>query len=177
MVVRVKGNQPGLLAEAQQITQRDAVESPVITFERSHGRLELRDVTVFQVRTGDFSGEWNGLFQSVAEVFRQTTLQDRHGLWHQRTETAYYLATTKFDTNTLASIIRRHWGIENKDHHVRDVTMREDASRIRKNPGIFARIRSFALNIMRKNRVTNISDAIFANTLDLKRVLQFEGIL
>ena len=37
-------------------------------------------------------------------------------------------------------------------HHVRDVTLREDASRIRKNPGIFARIRSFAYNILRFNQ-------------------------
>ena len=176
MVVRVKGNQPGLLAEAQRIAQRTAVEPPFITYEHSHGRMELRDTTVFQIRAGDFSGEWNGLFQSVVVVFRQTTMRDRHGLWHQRTETAYYLATTKFDAKTSASVIRRHWGIENRLHHVRDVTMKEDASRTRNNPGIFARIRSFALNIMRKNKLSNISDAIFENSLNLRRVLQFKGV-
>src|SRR5664280_1218735 len=41
------------------------------------------------------------------------------------------------------------WRIENKLHYTRDVTFREDASRIRKNPGVFARIRSFAYNILR----------------------------
>jgi hypothetical protein len=29
---------------------------------------------------------------------------------------------------------RNHWGIENKNHHVRDVTMGEDKFRIRTNP-------------------------------------------
>ena len=47
--------------------------------------------------------------------------------------------------------VRGHWAIENSNHYVRDVTMGEDASRIRKNPGVFARIRSFAANILRKN--------------------------
>lgn len=177
MVVQVKGNQPGLLEAAQRIVQRAAVEPTFSTFERSHGRMELREVTVFETLEGDFSREWNGSFQCVAEVFRQTTMQDRHGKWHQRTETAFYLATTWFDTETMASIIRKHWGIENRLHHVRDVSMREDASRIRKKPGIFARVRSFALNIMRKNKLTNIGKAIFENSLDLKAVLQFEGIL
>src|SRR5271168_4577868 len=48
-----------------------------------------------------------------------------------------------------AEAIRKHWGIENKLHYTRDVTLCEDASRIRRNPGIFARIRSFAYNILR----------------------------
>src|SRR5690348_1838409 len=38
------------------------------------------------------------------------------------------------------------WGIENRDHYVRDVTLGEDASRIRHKPGGMARIRSAALN-------------------------------
>ena len=34
----------------------------------------------------------------------------------------------------------------------------EDASRIRCNPGIFARLRSFAANILRFNGIHNVSD-------------------
>ena len=51
-----------------------------------------------------------------------------------------------------ADATRKHWGIENGLHYVRDVTLREDASRIRTNPGIFARLRSFAYNILRFNQ-------------------------
>jgi hypothetical protein len=32
----------------------------------------------------------------------------------------------------------------------------EDASRIRKNPGVFARLRSFAANILRFNQASSI---------------------
>lgn len=176
MVVRVKGNQPKLLEIAQQLAQGPAAESTFSTFEDNHGRMELRDVTVFHAKAEDFDQEWGGLFQTVAEVFRRTTFQDRHGQWRQRVETAYYLSTVKFGTKELASIIRRHWGIENRLHYVRDVTFCEDASRIRKKPGIFARVRSFALNIMRKNKLKNISEEVFSNALNLGRVLQFEGV-
>jgi hypothetical protein len=38
---------------------------------------------------------------------------------------------------------RQHWSIENSLHFVRDVIMQEDASRIRRQPGTFARLRSW----------------------------------
>ncbi len=66
--------------------------------------------------------------------------------------------------------------MENRNHHVRDVTLREDASRIRRNPGIFARLRSFTLNILRKNRITNVSEALYDNALCLDNLLDYAGI-
>ena len=68
---------------------------------------------------------------------------------------------------------RGHWGIENRDHHVRDRTLGEDASRIRRRPGIFARLRSFALNILRANGVGNVSEALYVNALSLDRLLAY----
>jgi hypothetical protein len=68
---------------------------------------------------------------------------------------------------------RGHWGIENRNHHVRDRTLGEDASRIRCRPGIFARIRSFALNILRAHGVTNVSEAIYTNALSLDCLLAY----
>jgi len=56
---------------------------------------------------------------------------------------------------------RRHWGIENRNHYVRDVSYGENKSRIGDNPGIVAQARSFALNILRKNRVTNVAQDIW----------------
>jgi predicted transposase YbfD/YdcC len=40
--------------------------------------------------------------------------------------------------------------VENKLHYTRDVTFLEDQSRIRRNPGVFARIRSFGYNVLRR---------------------------
>ena len=65
------------------------------------------------------------------------------------------------------------WGIENRNHHVRDRTLGEDASRIRRQPGIVARLRSFALNILRAHGVGNVSEAIYTNALSLDRLLAY----
>ena len=65
----------------------------------------------------------------------------------------------------LPTAIRKHWGIENKLHYTRDVTLREDASRIRRNPGIFARLRSFAYNILRFNQSDTIAQDRYAAAL------------
>ena len=43
--------------------------------------------------------------------------------------------------------------------------MAEDASRVRNNSGIMARIRSFTANIMRANKVTNMADTRYRNAL------------
>jgi hypothetical protein len=54
---------------------------------------------------------------------------------------------------------------KNRSHYVRDGNFREDASRIRCNPGIFARPRSFASNILRFNGVENVCDTRYRITL------------
>ena len=71
----------------------------------------------------------------------------------------------------------RYWAIENRNHYVRDVTLGEDKSRIRTNPHIFAKLRSFALNILRKNKVENVSLALFDNAMNLDNVLNYVGVL
>jgi predicted transposase YbfD/YdcC len=73
--------------------------------------------------------------------------------------------------HAVAHAIRAHWGIENRAHHVRDVTLGEDASRIRNRPGVMARLRSLALNILRASGAQNVREALHANALSLDRLL------
>jgi hypothetical protein len=63
------------------------------------------------------------------------------------------------------------WGIENRDHYVRDVTLGEDDSRIRQRPGAMARIRSAALNILRAKDIQNVSQALYVNALNFDQLL------
>ena len=51
------------------------------------------------------------------------------------------------------------------------VLLGEDASRIRRRPGLVARLRSFALNILRAHGVGNVSEALYTNALSLDRLL------
>ena len=46
-----------------------------------------------------------------------------------------------------------------------DVTFKEDASRIRKNPGIFARLRTIAYNVLRCNQSETMPQDRFAAAL------------
>ena len=55
--------------------------------------------------------------------------------------------------------------IKNRLHYVRDVTLREDASRVRKNPAVFATIRSFAYNILRFNLADSVAQTRSAAAL------------
>lgn len=72
--------------------------------------------------------------------------------------------------------MRRHWSIENGLHHVLDTALAEDASRIRRNPGVFACLRHFALNLLRGNGERNISQVLWRNALSLDRVLNYAGV-
>ncbi len=72
--------------------------------------------------------------------------------------------------------MRRHWRIENGSHYVRDTAFVEDASRIRKNPDIVARLRSFAYNLIRAAEASNIRNARWRAALDLNLVLETPNI-
>ncbi|MGC8477152.1 MAG: hypothetical protein ACP5NP_12425, partial [Acetobacteraceae bacterium] len=80
-------------------------------------------------------------------------------------EVAYYLGNSPISAGRAAGVIRGHWHIENKLHYTRDVTFQEDQSRIRHNPGIFARLRSFAYNILRRNRTSSFNQDRYAAAL------------
>jgi len=68
------------------------------------------------------------------------------------------------------------WAIENGSHYVRDVVFAEDASRVRKNPDIAARLRSFAYNLLRAAGCENIKNARWRAALDLNLILAMPGL-
>jgi predicted transposase YbfD/YdcC len=134
-------------------------------------RQEHRRVEVFSV-AGHLGADWRDLIACAARITRLTWCKDtRSGLWNAREEVAYYACQIRLDAGGLGRAVRAHWGIENRDHHVRDRVLREDDSRIRRKPGIFGRIRSFALNLLRANGITNVSEAIYTNALSFDRLL------
>lgn len=97
--------------------------------------------------------EWSALVGAIICVERDVlTRSASTGLWRRSTETACTLASSAITADRAASAIRDHWKVENTSHYSRDVTMGEDRSRIRINPGVFARLRSFAFNILKANR-------------------------
>jgi len=152
LLVRVKDNQPSLHASLAGLCAAQHPFDCHETVDRSrHGRQEHRRVEVFDT-AGQLDAPWQSLISCVARVSRLTYMKDtRSGLWTTREEVGYYPCQTRHGAKVLGSAIRAHWGIENRAHYVRDVTLGEDVSRIRNKPGIMARIRSVALNVLRAN--------------------------
>jgi hypothetical protein len=117
---------------------------------------------------------WQEVIACAARVSRLSWCKDtRTGLWRPRREVAYHVSQVRLDAASFGRAVRAHWGIENRDRHVRDRVLREDDSRIRRKPGVFARLRSFALDILRAGGVSNVSEAVYTNALSLDRLLAY----
>lgn len=174
----MKANQSTLFDTASAI----AAATPAIdtAFSRGKGRSRQEDRTVEVFPVGDALAdtEWQPFVKTIIRVTRRTLLYSATtGLWEQRGEVAIYVSSAAdLPASTWATAIREHWAIENRNHWVRDVTCGEDASRIRDNPGIMARARSFALNILRKNGVTNVAQAFWAGAINLDHILAYAAI-
>ena len=122
--------------------------------------------------------QWGRYIDTVIEVERvKKTFDTALKTWAKSMEVAYYVATTALAARVCGTAIREHWWIENKNHHVRDVSLNEDASRIRVNPDRMVVMRSFALNALRVNGVKNVKRTLFENALSLKKLLTYEKLL
>lgn len=174
----MKANQPGLLKIAQTTACTNDPADTAFSRNKVRSRQEDRTVEAFQVGDALAGTEWQPFIKTIIRVTRRTLLHSAAtGLWDQRGEVAFYVSSAAgYPAAAWAAAIRDHWGIENRNHHVRDVSCDEDKSRIRINPGIMARARSFALNIMRKNGVTNIAQALWNGALSLDYILEYEAI-
>lgn len=155
-VLALKANHPTLYCQVKEwFEQAQALQFAGINvsydqrLETGHHRTEIREV--WSVPVADI-GElyqpqpWAGL-QSVVMVVRV-----RH-LWNKTTrEVQFYLTSLTSDAQLLGRAIRRHWGIENEAHWTLDVTLAEDACRIRSfhSPQNFALLRRLALNALNR---------------------------
>ena len=102
--------------------------------------------------------EWHPHAAAIIRVERDVyTRNAKTGLLRHSSETAFYVSNTPVTATRAAEAVRAHWRIENTSHYSRDVTLGEDRSRIRTNPGVFARLRSFAFNILKANRTNTLS--------------------
>ena len=167
LIVQLKDNQPILRQKVEAACNAAKPLSGVRTIdEKKRNRYEIRTIGVFDAAPIVVGTEWQAHVAAVVQVERTVhAFQPATGLWKTSTETSFYLSNRPITAKQAADAIRKHWAIENKLHYTRDVTLREDASRIRKNPGIFARMRSFAYNILRINQSDTIPQDRYAAAL------------
>lgn len=166
LIAQVKDNQPTLLDTITDHCARTEPDAALSTKDEGRLRHEIRTYEVFALNKALDASAWQDHLAAVIRVTRQTnTRSAKTGLWKPTCEICHYVCDIIPAPERAAEAIRQHWGIENRVHYVRDVSFAEDASRIRKNPGIFARFRSFALNIFRFNNVQNVADARYRTAI------------
>jgi hypothetical protein len=115
------------------------------TTDKGHGRLERRTLRTTTVLT--LHAKWPGLAQGF-ELIRQrtikgeTTVEVVHGITSLKEEEA--------SPQRLLDLTRGHWGIENRLHYVRDVTLGEDGCRVRKGsaPQVLAAVRNAVIHLL-----------------------------
>jgi len=179
-IVQIKENQSMIYSEATGIAQEcECISTDYQRIEKGHGRIDSRKARVFKVPKilKNTCSEWKEA-KCIIEIKRTRQEFDTKEKVHQNPsiEYSYYTSTEIYTAGKFLKYIRDHWKIENKNHYVKYVTMNEDKSRIRRNPVVFAIIRSFALNILRLNNIENISLAIFSLALNFNKLLALKGI-
>ena len=95
----------------------------------------------------------------VAQVFRLERTVLKKGVWH--TSVVYGLTSlspNKASARRLLELNRGHWGIENRLHWRRDVTLGEDHSQVRSGcaPQVLAALNNTVLALMDFLRVPNV---------------------
>lgn len=177
LLVQVKNNQPSLRLALEQGSRRRKPSGLAKSQAKGRNRWETRELKMFPAKAWFQGTPWESLIKTVLRLERVVHERDSAtGLLKRTTETVFWVSSAA-DQNPERwnEWIRGHWRIENGSHYVRDVTFAEDASRIRKNPDIVARLRSFAYNLIRSRGHANIRNTRWRAALDINLVLEIEG--
>jgi predicted transposase YbfD/YdcC len=119
---------------------------------KAHGRVEKRTL-ISSTGLNDYLG-WPG----VQQCFKLTRSRTIHG--KSSTETVFGITSlprAKAPARTLLKLTRDHWSIENGVFHVRDMTLGEDACRVRTGnaPLILSTLRNAIINLLNKAGANN----------------------
>jgi predicted transposase YbfD/YdcC len=170
-VLIAKGNQPKLYAALDELPWT-TTEVGHTEQDNGHGR---RDVRVLKVI--DLDDPAHAHHRVRFPGARQAFLIERYRHFPDGTMTAAaILGITSLPPDQagpaeLADIIRGHWHIEVL-HHIRDVTFKEDASRIRAGAGarVMATIRNLVISLLKRAGYTNIAEGRRAAAWDRNRL-------
>jgi predicted transposase YbfD/YdcC len=121
---------------------------------KGHGRVETRRIRTTTRLTGYL--DWPGL--------KRVCLLERVRRIKGKTTTETVCAVTSLgperaSAKQLLAISRGHWGIENKLHWVRDMSLGEDVCRVRTGeaPENLAAVRNSVLRLIRSSGLTEIA--------------------
>jgi predicted transposase YbfD/YdcC len=155
-LIGVKKNQRTLYNQIESIiADKNNQSSSYTTLEKNKGRIELRH-TMVSNSIEAISKDWKGL-QQIIGVHR--IVKEKKIL---REETAYFISSRNENAFLYEEGVRSHWAIENSLHWVKDVTLKEDASKIKMGnaPQNISTIKNIGINIFRENNYKNMAQAM-----------------
>jgi predicted transposase YbfD/YdcC len=119
--------------------------------------------------------KWKGLKQGFRltrerTIGGQKTVEVIHGITS--------LSMDRANAAALLKYVRDHWRIENQLHYVRDVTLREDACRVRSGsaPQILAALRNSVVHLLAQVEAESQPAAIEALQIQPEQARQLIGI-
>jgi hypothetical protein len=172
----VKDNQPRLLADLTTFFSRPPGPGQdlrcVQATTKAHGRLETR--TLWASADVHPYLEWPGVEQALCIERRRVSL----ATGQISTEIVYGLTSLAPDQLDLDKVLTRwrgHWGIENREHWVRDVIMAEDNSRVHHptRAHVLAALRNAVLSLCHALGMPSVKNARRHFALNLDQAFSF----
>jgi predicted transposase YbfD/YdcC len=119
--------------------------------------------------------KWRGLTQGF-ELVRERTEKGKTSV-----EIVYGITSLKAeraDARRLLELVRDHWRIENCLHYVRDVTLGEDACRVRKGnaPQVLAALRNAVVHLLSRVEAESRMAATEQLTARTQEALELLGL-
>jgi len=158
-IFMVKDNQPNLRKQIESLlTELESVEEYSQTV-KAHGRIDKH--TIVTRPTEPYKLTFPHIRQCFSVQRVSTNLYGKN----PQTETRYGITSLNkedaFPEELLCYLIS-HWRIETSSHYVRDDTLGEDRSRIRKGAGpqVMATLRNVSIGMIRIAGGTNVAEAI-----------------
>jgi predicted transposase YbfD/YdcC len=112
-----------LLLRACQARSHHPPVEVFVTLDKEQGWVVQRTTRTWAISPRQRKRFWGGRFTTVIETQRVRRRHDRA----DRIERVFHLTTHPVTAAQAAGLIRGHWGIENRWHHLRDVGFKEDA--------------------------------------------------
>jgi len=158
-IFMVKDNQPNLRKQIESLlTELESVEEYSQTV-KAHGRIDKHTIFTRPIEPHKLS------FPHIRQCFSVQRVSTNLYGKNPQIETRYCITSLNkedaFPEELLCYLIG-HWRIETSSHYVRDDTLGEDRSRIRKGAGpqVMATLRNVSIGMIRIAGGTNVAEAI-----------------
>jgi predicted transposase YbfD/YdcC len=117
--------------------------------------------------------KWKSEWPHISKIVKVTRLRQKANVDAEASVTeSYYVSNHNLTAGEFAKYIREHWFVENKLHHVKDSTFREDFSMKIVKPFVFSCIVDFAMLLLKHWKISNFRDAIYRFSLDCSSLFE-----